>query len=173
MVARLVPQWIVPTLRLRIASRMFAFASEWVATPIHRWIYNPENVERGVAAHLMVNGFVNIPGKLAGEFVRWAAQGGVVRCGETPITVGLAALDRPALFVAGAADRIAPPSSVALAYEAWGGHDKSMRIVGVEQGAAADYGHGDLAIGRFAAEDVFDPVAAFLSAASEEPATAH
>ncbi len=163
MVARLVPSWIVPTLRLRIASRMFAFASEWVATPIHRWIYNPENVERGVAAHLMVNGFVNIPGKLASELVRWAAQGGVVRCGETPITVSLAAIDRPALFIAGAADRIAPPPSVALAFEAWGGHEKAMRVVGVEQGAAADYGHGDLAIGRFAAEDVFEPVAAFLA----------
>lgn len=161
--ARLVPHWIVPTIRLRIASRMLAFAAEWVATPIHRWVYNPDNVERGVAAQALVNGFVNIPGKLAAEFVRWAADGAVVRYGGTPVTETLGAIDRPALFLAGKADRLAPPSSVRLAYEAWGGDDKRMRVVGVDEGAAADYGHGDLVIGRFAPEDVFEPVAAFLA----------
>lgn len=167
--ARLIPHWVVPTLRLRIASRMVAFAAEWVATPIHRWIYNPENVERGVAAHLMVNGFVNIPAKLASELVRWAAQGGVVRYAGEPVTAGLAAIDRPALFVAGAGDRIAPPASVALAYEAWGGRDKTLRVVGVDHGAVADYGHGDLAIGRYATEDVFEPIAAFLAGEVARP----
>lgn len=162
MIARLTPSWILPTLRLRIASRMFAFAAEWVATPIHRWVYNPDNVERGVPTHLLVNGFVNIPATLASEFVRWAADGGVVRYGDEPVTEGLRNVDRPALFIAGKGDRVAPPASVALAYEAWGGRDKTMRVIGIETGAAADYGHGDLAIGRFAEQDVFDPVVAFL-----------
>ncbi len=165
-VARLVPQWIVPTIRLRILSRMIAFAAEWVATPIHHWVYNPRNVDRGVAAEALVNGFVNIPGKLAAEFVRWAADGRVVRYGDAPVTDGLRAVDRPVLFLAGAADRLAPPSAVRLAYDAWGTDagevEKSMRVVGVEQGAAADYGHGDLVIGRFAEQDVFDPVVEFL-----------
>src|SRR5690606_1792879 len=168
--ARLIPHWFVPTLRLRLASRMLAFASEWIATPIHHWIYNPANVERGLAPFVMVNGFVNIPAKLASELVRWAAQGGDVRFGGEPVTTTLAAMDRPALFIAGAADRIAPPASVALAYEAWGGRDKSMRIVGVKSGASVDYGHGDLAIGRFACDDVFEPVAAFLRQGDEKDA---
>lgn len=162
MIARIIPHWIVPTLRLRIASRLLAFAAEWVATPIHRWVYNPDNVERGVATHVLVNGFVNIPAKLATELVRWAGDGGVVRYDGVPVTEGLRNVDRPVLFVAGAADRVAPPSTVALAYEAWGGRDKTLRIVGVEHGAAADYGHGDLAIGRFAEQDVFEPIADFL-----------
>lgn len=165
--ARLVPNWIVPTIRLRIASRMLAFAAEWIATPIHHWIYNPANVEPGVASHALVNGFVNIPGKLAAEFVRWAADGGAVRYGDTPVTQTLRTIDRPALFVAGAVDRLAPPTAVGLAHDAWGADarevDKDMRVIGVEQGAAADYGHGDLAIGRFAEQDVFEPVAEFLS----------
>ncbi len=165
--ARLVPHWIVPTIRLRIVSRMLAFAAEWVATPIHHWIYNPENVEPGVASHALVNGFVNIPGKLAAELVRWAADGGVVRYGDTPVTETLRAIDRPVLFVAGAADRLAPPATVRLAFDAWGadrgGAEKSLRVVGLEHGAAADYGHGDLAIGRFAEQAVFEPVAAVLA----------
>lgn len=166
-VARLVPHWIVPTIRLRMISRMLAFAAEWIATPFHHWVYNPANVDRGVASHALVNGFVNIPGKLAAQFVRWAADGGVVRYGETPVTETLRAIDRPALFVAGAADRLAPPAAVRLAFDAWGadrgGVEKALRVVGLEQGAAADYGHGDLAIGRFAEEDVFEPIAEFLA----------
>jgi polyhydroxyalkanoate synthase subunit PhaC len=167
--ARLVPNWIVPTVRLRIVSRLFAFASEWIVTPFHLWIYNPQNVERGVAAHVLVNGLANIPGKLAAEFVRWAAEGGPVRYGDVPVTESLRKIDRPVLFLAGAADRLAPPSSVALAFEAWGADrgstQKEMRVAGIDHGAAADYGHGDLAIGRFAAEDVFEPVATFLALA--------
>ena len=166
-VARFVPQWIVPTLRLRIISNMLAFAAEWVHTPIHRWVYNPDNVDRGVAAYALVNGFVNIPSGLAAEFVRWASDGEAVRYEGTPVTESLRAVGTPVLFVAGAGDRLAPPDAVALAFDAWGadveGVIKRMRVTGIEQGAAADYGHGDLAIGRFAEEDVFEPVAGFLS----------
>ncbi len=171
MAARLIPHWIVPTLRLRLTSRMFAFAAEWFATPVHRWVYNPDNVERGLASQALVNGFVNIPGKLAAEFVRWASEGGNVCFDGAPVTEGLRKVDRPVLFVAGAADRLAPPSAVRAAYDAWGADcgaevDKAMRVVGVEQGAVDDYGHGDLAIGRFAEHDVFEPVAEFLDEGS-------
>lgn len=165
MIARLVPGWIVPTLRLRIVSRFLAFAAELIHTPIHRWVYNPENVDRGLAGHALVNGFVNIPGGLAAEFVRWASHGECVRYEGTPVTDTLRAASVPALFVAGAGDRLAPPEAVRIAFDAWGADDgvlKRLRIVGIDQGAAADYGHGDLAIGRFAEQDVFEPVAGFL-----------
>lgn len=167
MVAGAIPQWAVPTLRLRLVSRFMAFAAEIVHTPIHRWVYNPQNVDRGVAAHSLVNGFVNIPGGLAAEFVRWASDGEAVRYEGTPVVETLRRAPTPVLFVAGAADRLAPVESVALAFEAWGadveGVDKRMTVAGIEQGAAADYGHGDLAIGRFAEQDVFEPVGAFLA----------
>jgi pimeloyl-ACP methyl ester carboxylesterase len=165
-VARIVPHWIVPTLRLRIVSRFMAFGAELIHTPIHRWIYNPENVDRGVAAHSLVNGFVNIPGGLAREFVRWSSDGEAVRYAGTPVTETLRDAPTPVLFVAGADDRLAPVEAVKLAHDAWGadagGTPKRLLVAGVEQGAAADYGHGDLAIGRFAEQDVFEPVSEFL-----------
>ena len=168
LVARMLPHWLVPTLRLRLASRMIAFAAEWVHTPAHRWIYNVENVEPGLAAQALVNGFVNIPSGLAKEFVRWARDGGDVRFERTPVTETLRAVSTPALLVAGRDDRLAPPDCVALAFDAWGADvgsvDKQMIVAGVDEGCAADYGHGDLAIGRFADQDVFDPVARFLAA---------
>ncbi len=163
--ARFVPHSIVPTMRLRFVSRFFSFAAEWLTTPLHHWIYNPRNVEPGMPTHALVNGFANIPGKLAAEFVRWTADGGVVRFEDSRVTDTLRAIDRPVLFIAGAMDRLAPPAAVALAFEAWGADcevEKEMRIAGIDHGAAADYGHGDLAIGRFAEQDVFEPVLAFL-----------
>lgn len=166
MIARYVPHWIVPTLRLRIVSRFLAFMSEWFRTPIHHWIYDPDNVDAGMAPYAMVNGFVNIPAPLAAEFVRWAADEGAVRFEGTPVTETLRSVETPVFFLAGAGDRLAPPAAVREAFEAWGedaGADKSFHVVGLEHGAAADYGHGDLAIGRFAEQDVFDPVSAFLS----------
>lgn len=173
--ARLVPAWIVPTLRLRIASRLVAFMADWLDTPVHRWVYNPTNVDRGVAARSLVNGFVNIPSPLAAEFVRWSADGAAVRYEETPVTETLRRVGSSALFLAGAADKLAPPASVKLAYDAWGadvaGTTKRFQVIGIDEGAAADYGHGDLAIGRFVEQDVFEPVEAFLS--MEDPPRAH
>jgi len=169
--ARWVPHWIVPTLRLRLASRMFAFAAEWLHTPIHRWIYNVDNIEPGLPARALVNGFVNIPSGLAKELLRWSHAGGDVRFEDTPVTESLRRATTPVLLVAGADDRLAPPESVALAFDAWGADagdvDKQMRVVGVDQGCAADYGHGDLAIGRFVDQDVFEPVARFLAAPAD------
>lgn len=166
LIARIIPHWIVPTLRLRIVSRFLAFAAELIHTPIHHWVYNPENVERGLAGYALVNGFVNIPSGLAKELLSFASSGEVVFDGA-PVLDTLRHVEVPTLFVAGAGDRLAPPESVRLAYDAWGadaGTQKDFRIIGIDQGAAADYGHGDLAVGRFADQDVFDPVQEFLSA---------
>ena len=166
-IARMVPHWIVPTLRLRHVSNFMAFSAELIKTPIHRWIYNHENVDRGLAAYALVNGFVNIPSGLAIELVGFAADDGEVRFRGRLVDETLRAMSTPVLFVAGADDRLAPPEAVRIAHDAWGadtGAHREFRVAGIEQGAAADYGHGDLAIGRFADQDVFDPVAEFLSA---------
>ncbi|MCB9598048.1 MAG: alpha/beta fold hydrolase [Sandaracinaceae bacterium] len=166
-IARAIPGWLVPTLRLRIVSRFLAFAADVIHTPIHRWIYNPANVEAGTAGYALTNGFVNIPSGLAAELVRFASADGVVSFDGEPVLPALRAITAPALFVAGAADQIAPPDTVQLAFDAWGadaGTQKDFRVIGVDGGAAADYGHGDLAVGRFADQDVFDPVVAFLAA---------
>ena len=166
-VARFVPGWLVPTLRLRIVSRFMAFAADLIHTPIHRWIYNAENVEPGVAGYALVNGFVSIPSGLASELVRFASDDGNVTFDGESVLPSLRGVTVPALFVAGADDRLAPPTAVQLAYDAWGadvGTAKDFRVIGIDTGAAADYGHGDLAIGRFADQDVFEPVHAFLAA---------
>lgn len=164
----LLPWWMLPTIPLRLLSRMVAFvADRFPHTPLHRIVYNPDNVERGIAGASLMT-IQDLPGALNADFVRWAARGGVIDVEGKSIEERLAEQRAPAFFVAGAADLLAPPASVRAAFEAWGrAHprvEKSFLVLGRADGASADYGHGDLAIGRRAREEIFEPVARFLAA---------
>lgn len=163
---RFLPWWLLPTIPLRLVSRMIAFAADWFpATPLHDLVYNPRNVERGIAGASLMT-IQDMPAALAHDFARWSALGGPVDVEGRSIVERLEDLEIPALFFAGAADRLAPPESVRAAYDAWARDrpavEKTFVLLGREAGASEDYGHGDLAIGRRAREDVFEPVAAFL-----------
>lgn len=166
-IARL-PEAIVPTARLRLFGRIWAFAVEWIRTPFHHLVANPDNIAPGLGRHALVNLAADIAGGLHLDFVAWAVSAdGVLRLNGQSVLSRLEGVQIPALFIAGSADRLAPPSAVRAAYEAWGstsdGLDKRFVLLGREHGAKSDYGHGDLAIGRHVHEEVFAPVAAFLA----------
>lgn len=165
---RFLPRWLFPRLRLRLLSRLIAFAAEWVpSTPLHRIVYNPRNMPRGVAAAALVNMVEDLPAPLLADFAAWAFGDGEIRVAGARALDGLRGVTIPVTFFAGAADGLAPPSAVRTAYAAWGADvpdfgDKHLQVIGVEHGSSADYGHGDLAIGTDVAREVFEPVAAFL-----------
>ncbi|UJR79001.1 lipase family alpha/beta hydrolase [Sandaracinus amylolyticus] len=163
---RFLPWWLVPTIPLRLAARMVAFVADvFPATPLHRFVYNPGNVERGIAGASMMT-IQDLPAALAYDLACWVGRGGPCDVDGCPVVERLEDLEVPALFFAGAADHIAPPESVRAAYDAWGRDrpavDKTFVLLGREAGASEDYGHGDLAIGRRAREEIFEPVEAFL-----------
>jgi pimeloyl-ACP methyl ester carboxylesterase len=157
----------VPPLPLRLGSRMVAFAAEWMTTPIHHLVYNPKNVERGIAGPAMMT-IEDIPGPLNVDFLSFIRRGIVHYEGNDALD-GLRHVSTPVLFFAGARDHLAPPEAVRIAYDAWGteaGEDVDKRFVLLAEsaGASADYGHGDLAIGRDAKKDIFEPIERFLAA---------
>jgi polyhydroxyalkanoate synthase len=164
-----IPELFFPTLRLRLAARVGAFAVEWWRSPAHRWVVNPHNVAPGVARASLVNVVEDIPGALNRDFVIWAAtaDGALTFDGE-PVVHGLTEMAMPAIFFAGSADRLAPPHAVRTAFEAWGKKhevvDKRFVELGREHGASADYGHGDLAFGARARDELYEPLADFLDA---------
>lgn len=168
---RVVPRALLRVSGLRLGARMLAFAAEWFDTPIHRQIYNPANVARGVAQRAMVNMIHDIPPPLSADFASWALADGVVRVGEEDVLAHVGELELPARFFAGVADPIAPPASVRAAYEAWGAKreqvDKQLVLMGRAHGCEQDYGHGDLAIGERAARELFVRVAEFLGSPTE------
>ena len=86
-------------------------------------------------------------------------RSGKLEVGGVDVLAALATLRIPAVFVAGAGDRIASPEAVRAGFEAWGAAHaeapKSFHVVGKAGGAKADYGHGDLAFGNDAPRDVY------------------
>ena len=169
-IAGIIPRAITPALPLRFWARTVAFLAERVPSPFHRLVYNPDNVDRGVAASALVDVIESIPGSLASDFGEWLGQDGVVRVGDEVVCDALVTSEVPALFFAGAADRIAPLEAVRFAAERWGrdveGAGCELRVLGRETGCAHDYGHGDLAVGRDVAADLFTPLAEFLDEAN-------
>ncbi len=161
------PAWIAPRFPFRIPGRLVAFASEWVNTPIHRIPYNPANVADGITRLTLANAIVDVPAALNREFGRWAMTDNRIRVDGDDVLEGLASVDTPVRFWVGAVDRLAPERAVRVACDAWGRDhakvDKALTVLGRAQGASADYGHGDLAIGRQAPAEVFAPIAAFLA----------
>jgi len=157
------PFW--PKLPLRLPSVMVAFVSEAFWTPIHHHVCNPDNFAPGVIRRTLMS-IHDIPGALCRDFTRWAGHGGPIDVDGVSVEAGLAACAQPVLFLAGQADRVAPPSSVRAAFEMWGRDrgevDKSFVVLSAEEGCSADYGHGDLAFGRMAPAEVFAPVERFL-----------
>ncbi len=160
------PAALVPTLPLRVGARAFAFLSEWFSTPIHGLVVNPHNVADGVTRLALVNVIEDMPAALNVDFLRWATTGGEVVLDGAPVLDGLAAIDAPALFLAGSVDRLAPPAAVRRAFEAWGREhpalDKRFVILGRDYDARHDYGHGDLAVGARVGVEIFPLVARFL-----------
>lgn len=156
------PRWLVPTFPLRAGARAYAFAAEVLHTPLHRVVYNRRNLAPRHAAHALVNVIEDVPAELNADLAAMLAAG-EVRCEGRPVLPELAEVHVPALFLAGAADGIAPPAAVRAAFEAWGGEEKRFEIIGRESGATDDFGHGDLAVGVRAVTEVFTRVSEFLA----------
>lgn len=162
-----IPAPLVPPLPLRLGSRMSAFAAEWFGTPIHDLVYNAKNVDRGIAGPAMMT-IEDIPGPLNVDFLSFIRRG-IVHIDGKDVAEGLRDVRVPVMFFAGARDRLAPPESVRVAFESWGAQyegetiDKQFVLLAKNSGSADDYGHGDLAIGRSAKTDIFEPVARFLA----------
>jgi len=165
--SRFMPATFALSVPLRALLRTIAFAPRLVPGWVWRRLYNPQNIDGDFERRMLWNIWEGIPGRLGRDFVMWSARGGVISVNDAPILDGLAQVEVPALFFAGAVDWLAPVSSVRAAYEAWGSAsplvDKRFVVMGREtNGATFDYGHCDLILGRHTEREVFAPAVAFL-----------
>ena len=161
------PLWLVPVVPLRLWSRLFAFGAEWFNTPMHTLTMNLGNTVPGMCRVTMVDAVADVPYSLAIEFGQWAYRDGLPRVGERLALDGLEKVKVPVLFFAGAADHLGAPRAVRIAFDAWGsesGAEKHWTLLGKQNGNCADYGHTDLACGKQAPREVFEPLTAFLEA---------
>ncbi len=157
----------------RFAARMLSPFSGIYHPPVGQVAINGKNVDPPVFRRMLVNVVENISPGVIGQFAKWIATDTFASLdGEVDYRARLASCRQPGLFVAAAADRLAPPVVVNAAAKAWGG-ESTVLHVGVEGGGACDYGHSDLLFGRRAPEDVFprirDWLLAHVDAGPREP----
>jgi len=125
-------------------------------------LYNPENTRPSTMQRLLAVGTEDVSAGLFRQLAGMLRNGGLrSRDGTRDYRQALAGVRTPVLVVAGKRDRLAMVPGVRAGYDALGG-PREWRVIGVESGARADYGHMDLVIGERAAEEVWPLVLDFL-----------
>jgi hypothetical protein len=131
---------------------------------------NTRNVERPVLRRLLANAVENVPTGVALQLRLWIRGGLFCSAdGSVDYRAGLSHPGPPALFVAGERDGLAPPAVVQAGFRAWGGPRELLRASRMA-GFSADYGHGDLVLGRRAPEEIFPRLSEWLTRTSATPA---
>jgi pimeloyl-ACP methyl ester carboxylesterase len=97
------------------------------------------------------------------QILSWFDSGELTnRAGTFSYSAHLHRITTPMLFIVASGDRIVDKKAVRWAYENVSSGEKDFLEIGVENGAAVDFGHTDLVAGRHAPRDVFSHVAAWL-----------
>jgi len=163
---RFLPRLFVPPVLTGMLGTGFAFLAEWIVTPMHRMILNPRNMAKGMTRLALVECVQDVPGGLLADFMVWATNDGVIRIGGGDVLDALSDVGVPALFIAGADDRVGTPGAVRAAFDAWASHradvPKAYLVLGKASGAMEDYGHGDLAVGERLSKELYPMIGAFL-----------
>lgn len=154
-------------LRLRhtVASIALAPFLGYVRIPFSEVVANTHHIaprtQRQVYAHLMSA----LGRRVLSQFRDWAANDAWRSADrKTDWRAGLERLDVPLLVMGGRADGLATPAAVEAQFELAGSADKSLVLLGKQDGMAMDYGHGDLLYGKGVPAEVHPPIRDWLIA---------
>jgi pimeloyl-ACP methyl ester carboxylesterase len=156
----------IPRLPLSFLASGLAPVIARIRLPGDSIFLNRSNVEVGAVERALCFLAADVSGGEISQFLDWV-ENGEFRSLDTRHSYEPPALPvrQPVLFLAGAKDRLAPPASVAAAYERIPSNRKAFRVLGREQGQAEDYGHGDLLIGKNVHREVFPLIRDWLASA--------
>jgi pimeloyl-ACP methyl ester carboxylesterase len=124
-------------------------------------LLNAANTEPEVVRRMAREAIADVPLKLVKE-LSTAMVAGPSADGPFAYERELDRIEVPVLAFGGAADHVAPASSVAAAVSRLTAPFVRLRVMGRRFGDSADYGHADLLVGRAAPEEVFPAVLDFL-----------
>jgi hypothetical protein len=104
------------------------------------------------------------PPPVAKDIAQWAKKKEWrMMKGQLDVGAGLQSLRVPLFALFGVADPLISPETASAFVEALPHDDKRMRILGKAGNYSADYSHVDIAFGRNAAEEVYQPIATWLA----------
>lgn len=162
------PAFGLSRIPVRLATRVVApfGLPPW---PIGPYLANAENMEPQVVRQAIANVTADILGGVARQFQRWISTGRLDGEDGFDYRAGLKDVKVPVLLMAGIKDLLAPPKTVEPARALLGGPVEYV-LLARSHGFSADYGHGDLTLGRSAPDEVFPRVAEFLERHAERVA---
>lgn len=148
-----------------IAAAMFAPLAGRLSLTVADRLGNTREMEPRLQRQLLAHQIAPIGGPMLRQLSDWM-QTGTFRSVDRSrdYREGLAQVTVPVLCIAGSVDRMAPPDSVAAAYERLGSQDKTLVVFGSGSGHAAEYGHADLVFGRSAPREVYRVLSGWLEA---------
>lgn len=159
-VSKLGPALRLPVVPLGLASVLGPVGLP--PTPLGPYLLRAENVDRTVLQQALAHAVTNIAGGVARQFARWVLEDRFDGDDGFDYRAGMKAVATPALVIAGAQDKLSPPSAAHEAAKLLGGPVTTV-TAGREFGFTTDYGHGDLVLGRGAPEEIASRAADFLA----------
>ncbi len=127
-----------------------------------RYLIRPENLDPDIRRRALVNVGADVAGGVGRQFLEWITRGRWTSADRSfDYERGLRDVRAPALLMAGTHDLLAPPDAAHHAATLLGGPAETVSC-GREFGFEADYGHGDLVLGRHAPDEIYPRVVQFL-----------
>jgi pimeloyl-ACP methyl ester carboxylesterase len=129
---------------------------------------NPHNVDHATFGPALRHFICNVPRRKLQQFVRWSLTGTFQSAdGCVDYRANLSRITTPVFVIGGAADQLATPGVVGLAYDRIGSPQKRYREFAKGPGVSADYGHVDLIFGLHAPDEVFPAISRWIEAELE------
>jgi len=133
--------------------------------PFSELVISERSMDPRVIRRMQANAFEDISAGVIRQFDDWVANDTLRSADRTrDYRQSMAAMRVPVLLIGGSKDMMAPPGCVRAAHERIGSADKTLLLVGKEFGSRADYGHGDVLLGREAPAEVYPAIEAWLRA---------
>lgn len=159
-VAALGPTFKLPALPLALAGRAWPLGLP--PEPIGKYLVRAENMEPLVIRQAIAHVSADIPGGVGRQFARWVRTNAFDGEDGFDYRRGMKGISVPVLSMAGVSDYLSPPAAAHLVAQLVSGPVELVHV-GLRGGFSADYGHGDLVLGRRAPEEVLPRLADFLA----------
>ncbi len=134
-----------------------------------RFLANPDNVDEETSLDIFEKLVTNEAPGIILQFSDWVRFGHVrSRNKQVDYTEALDRVRTPALFISGVQDRMSPPSNTRRWMKRLASKEKRLIELSVKTGFSADYGHGDLLVGKRAPEEVYPLAVKWLREVDEQ-----
>ncbi len=153
--------------------RLLAPFAGWTTPPsIARTTANLRNLDGVTQRFLVANVFAPMWRGVLRQLEDWM-RNGVFRSLDLKqdYRPGLAALAVPTLVIGGTVDFLAPPDLMRTYFELLTAPKRELVLFGKSYGHSAEYGHGDLLVGKQAHVEVYPVISRFLESHLEEALT--